>query len=234
MKILFLNLWHGKLEESLKKFLNEQQDVDVFCFQEASDASRALPEFLSEYQQHIARRHVAELVGYSQATYVHPRWQIKSTRELMESDELGLTLGLTLKQAGTTMTILNVHGTSRAFRDGVWQENDDKQDFSARIEQSQAILECTQSQNHPVIIGGDFNILPDTESLEIFRRAGYRDLIREYHIDTTRNHHSWDKHPQKFLFSDYCFVSPELSVKSFEVPNVEVSDHLPMILEIEL
>jgi hypothetical protein len=30
------------------------------------------------------------------------------------------------------------------------------------------------------------------------------------------------------------FVSPEIKVKSFKVPDVEISDHLPMILDFEI
>ncbi len=31
--------------------------------------------------------------------------------------------------------------------------------------------------------------------------------------------------------SDYVFVSPETDVMHFEVPDIEASDHLPLILE---
>lgn len=77
-------------------------------------------------------------------------------------------------------------------------------------------------------------MLPEAESIQAFAKAGYRDLIHEYKIPTTRNHFSWDLYPNApYLFSDYVFIDPAIQVKSFSVPNVEVSDHLPMILEIE-
>ena len=81
-------------------------------------------------------------------------------------------------------------------------------------------------------MGGDFNLFPDTKSLELIREAGFRDLIQEFSISTTRNRYAWEKYPTKYLFSDYVFVSSSLTVQSFEVPTVEVSDHLPMIVEI--
>ena len=34
-------------------------------------------------------------------------------------------------------------------------------------------------------------------------------------------------------FADYAFVSPEIVVTSFEVPDLPISDHLPMMLEID-
>ena len=34
------------------------------------------------------------------------------------------------------------------------------------------------------------------------------------------------------LFSDYVFVSPEVAVSGFSVPEDEISDHLPMIVDL--
>lgn len=34
--------------------------------------------------------------------------------------------------------------------------------------------------------------------------------------------------------ADYCFVFPEVKIKSFEVPNIEIFDHLPLILDFEI
>jgi endonuclease/exonuclease/phosphatase family metal-dependent hydrolase len=68
----------------------------------------------------------------------------------------------------------------------------------------------------------------------MFTRHGYRDLISEFSIDTTRNHLAWDRHPTKMYYSDYIFVNEMVQLERFEVPKNEVSDHLPMLLEIEV
>ena len=34
-------------------------------------------------------------------------------------------------------------------------------------------------------------------------------------------------------FADYVFVSKDVKVKKFEVPYLEISDHLPLILDFE-
>jgi hypothetical protein len=67
----------------------------------------------------------------------------------------------------------------------------------------------------------------------MFKNNGYKNLIGDYQIITTRNNLAWSLYPDKQYFADYVFASPEIKVKSFEVPNNEVSDHLPLILEIE-
>ena len=59
-----------------------------------------------------------------------------------------------------------------------------------------------------------------------------RNLIIEKNIPRTRSKLSpfWGKSDfQKF--ADYTFVSKNIVVKDFSVPDVEISDHLPMILE---
>ena len=233
MRVLFLNLWDGELSDALRLFLDEQRDIEVFCFQEFRDADDVLPEFLRAYQKFTVSKQIAARVNYSQAVYVHPSWRVDNIVELMRPDpEIGLALGLRVSLLEKSYEIINVQGTPRALQDGVWQVNDDKKDFPARLRQSQTLREFAQKQIAPIVMGGDFNVSPDSESIEIFRRAGYQDLIRDYKIATTRNHFSWERYVTKHFYSDYVFLSPELTVKNFIVPNVEVSDHLPLILEI--
>ena len=56
----------------------------------------------------------------------------------------------------------------------------------------------------------------------------FKNLIKEYKVPTTRSKF-YDRPNDKY--ADYTFVSSDVEVKSFEVPDLEVSDHLPMILE---
>ena len=69
----------------------------------------------------------------------------------------------------------------------------------------------------------------------MFQKYGYLDLIKKFGIKTTRNEVAWENYPDnKQYFSDYVFVNPEAKIKSFSVPDLEISDHLPLILEIEV
>lgn len=60
---------------------------------------------------------------------------------------------------------------------------------------------------------------------------GMINLIKEYKIPTTRNKLAvrYDQIIDKF--ADYIIVSSGVKVLDFQVPNIEISDHLPMILE---
>ena len=45
----------------------------------------------------------------------------------------------------------------------------------------------------------------------------------------------WSNGPKECLeFADYTFVTSGIKVESFEVPDVPISDHLPMILKFNL
>lgn len=73
---------------------------------------------------------------------------------------------------------------------------------------------------------GDFNLDPDTKSLKILER-NLKNLIKEYKISTTRS----SLYARQHKFADYVLVSPGIKVINFQVPDIAISDHLPMILE---
>ncbi len=75
---------------------------------------------------------------------------------------------------------------------------------------------------------GDFNLLPDSESLLMVERIGLRNLIREYGITSTRT----SLYPKDGRYADYAFISEGIQLKSFKVLPDEVSDHAPLLIEI--
>jgi endonuclease/exonuclease/phosphatase family metal-dependent hydrolase len=76
------------------------------------------------------------------------------------------------------------------------------------------------------ILCGDFNLLPDTDSLAILEQ-GMRNLVKEYRVTSTRS--QFYEKPDRF--ADYILVSPEVIVEDFQVLDEAVSDHLPLLLE---
>lgn len=106
-----------------------------------------------------------------------------------------------------------------------------KLDTTKRIDQSNKIVEAMSKENIAKILVGDFNLLPNTQSIHILEQ-GTRNLIKEFNIEKTRSKLSpYYNTPQFQLFADYTFVTEGVVVKDFKVSDVEVSDHLPMILE---
>lgn len=76
-----------------------------------------------------------------------------------------------------------------------------------------------------VIITGDFNLAPESESIGFMNEA-FRNLSSEYKLSTTRNHLT-----TKTEVCDYIFVNDEVEVKDFYMPNFIASDHNALVLE---
>ena len=121
------------------------------------------------------------------------------------------------------ITISNIHGTAQPGT---------KIDTPERLEQSRNIINFLNKLSSEKILCGDFNLMPDTESIRMIERFSMKNLIKDFNIKCTRSKSNllkWSGSEQ--FFADYLFVSSGLSVKSFTVPDLEISDHLPMILE---
>lgn len=114
---------------------------------------------------------------------------------------------------------MNVHG--------LWNGKG-KEDSPSRIKQSNKIKQFLHEINEPKILCGDFNLRPDTHSLKIIQ-GKMRSLIQEYNIQDTRTKHC--KKTERF--ADYVFISSDLTVKNFSLLSDIVSDHAPLLCDID-
>ncbi len=230
MKIIFLNTWEGKQSDGFYDFIKQHiPDTDIFCFQEVYDnvrdlLSKLLIDFNEVYKYQFGFEFEKGIEDYAQAIYIRKNIKVLKSEELFKnSTKAGLGLAIDVELDGTILHLLNYHGISRPK---------DKLDTEARLGQSKKIIDYYNNLSGAKILGGDFNFLPETESYNMFIKRGYKELIKFNNIPTTRNRLFWDNRPQKHLFSDYIFISKEIEPKKFQVPNIEISDHLPLILEI--
>lgn len=234
MKTVFLNAWDAKIPEIREYITDQAQTTDVFCFQEAYEnmqnlCAELLPDYAA-YNDYVSKD------SFPQATYVHKRHNVVSSGSILKDQpNTGLGIYVEIEQSDNNsedsrnnqnLVIGNFHGISRPG---------DKLDNPNRITQSQELIRFFNTffeNKSEVIIGGDFNLLPETESLKMFEQAGYTDLIKKLGITTTRNRYVWDRHPNsKQDYSDYVFISPSVELISFKVPRNLISDHLPLELE---
>lgn len=229
MRIISLNLWYGEKPDAIREYIAKHVgQTDVFCFQETKGAEAVLDNSISAEDFNLKEMRKNTNEDYSLRTYTRHELEIISTTELLgDFFEAGSALAIELMVNRDPFVIVNIHGAPRPG---------DKLDTPSRIKQSESIIEFLGSKRDvQKIICGDFNLMPSTYSVEIFENFGYRNLIKDYRIATTRNELAWAKHPNnKQLFADYAFVSEGVGVNQFTVPNVFVSDHLPMILDFDL
>lgn len=254
MKVISLNIWGGLAgKEKLLKFFKDHKDVDVFCLQEIwsspngilngqSVASTrldmdkimtyALQDISSVLKRHLAYFKPAYLDHYGLLMLVRKDLEVIAEGDSFVHKERGHipegNVGnharniqyVTIKTENGLRTILNFHG--------LWN-GQDKGDSDDRLIQSRKAVKFIKTLSVPYILCGDFNLLPDTESLKIIEDSGLRNLIKEYKITSTRT--SFYTKPDKF--ADYALVSGEIKIKDFKVLPDEVSDHRPLYLEFE-
>lgn len=227
MKIIFLNVLDAELGLPLRQFLEKHKpDTDVWCLQECyTGAEPILHELFSDYGRvGTLKSDPSSTYSFANVILARSDWHLESSGSNASTTDTGLVQYATLRHGEHVVHVGNVHGLSRPG----------KQDTSGRLAQSQEILERFAQLKGPHIIGGDFNIMPDTQSAQMFKANGYRDLIAEFNIETTRNHVAWDKHPgNELMYSDYVFTK-DVAVKNFVVPSEIVSDHQPLIVTLDL
>lgn len=257
--LLSLNIWGGKLAENLETFIRQQKDtIDIFCFQEVFHTDTATKwsggakinilndlrsiladEFVMLY--HPAARNcdyrnrtTDNAVEYGLCAFVRTekfkihgsgeRYVFKTKYATAEGKEMGLNNRnvqyLELEYAGKEFVVFNFHG--------LWTDGD-KGDTDERLLQSQKIRDLMHRYHHPMILCGDFNLSPHTQSMAILE-TDLHNLIKEHDIRNTRSSY----YTKDNRFADYILTSHDIIVHEFKVLEDEVSDHLPLQLSFSL
>lgn len=253
MRIITLNTWGGRAgKEKLLGFFEAHRDTDIFCLQEIWSApydnlqgvnAGGLPidhsNIMTEGMQEISgllsghtrffRPH--HLDNYGLMMLVKKDLGVVGEGEFFVYKEKGhIPVGdvgfharnvqhVTVRTARGDRTVMNFHG--------LWN-GQGKGDSEGRIAQSEKIISYLKTLDHPFVLCGDFNLLPDTESMKMLEDSGLRSLVREFGITSTRT--SLYKKPAKH--ANYILVSEGVKVKDFRVLPDEVSDHAPLSVEI--
>lgn len=107
-----------------------------------------------------------------------------------------------------------------------------KMDTPERIQQAHRLAELVTYVAAPddaVIVCGDFNVEPTSETFEILGKLGLADLVTTSGFEGTRTSH----YLKAGRFADYMLVNEYVEVLEFSVvKEPEVSDHCPLVLTI--
>ncbi len=255
MNIITLNTWGGRAgkERLLNFFRLYGPTTDLFCLQEIwsaphdhfeghlaggwkIDSSQIMTHCLQEIADILPkhRPYFCPQLGnnFGLLTFIRKEVSVQQEVEHYVYQEKGFVsqhdIGdharpiqcITLKTDDVPFTIINFHG--------LWNGRG-KTDTEKRLEQSQKILDFIHTLPGEQVLCGDFNLLPDTQSIQAFERAGLKNLIKEYGITSTRT--SYYTKPERY--ADYVFVSPTIKVTNFKVLPEEVSDHAALQVTID-
>lgn len=99
--------------------------------------------------------------------------------------------------------------------------------FRHRQYQLNRLHKMVKNAHKPVIIGGDFNTLWGSHELDLFLAA--TDL-------NNANPANFPSHPSHAPLRQIDFIlhSRELTVKNFHVPDIQLSDHFPLICDFQV
>lgn len=262
MKLISLNTWGGKYFDPLIKFIKQHsQDTDIFCFQEIYNTTSAVKQYkniranlLGELIKILPDFRVflsTEFSGFDsnsdpvdfdltvgKAILVKNNIPINAQGELLiYGDKTEKSLNKDFSNLPITLQYINFSTNGKAFAVGNFHGTSfpgSKLDTKLRLEQSTKIQEFLKGQQGAKILVGDFNLLPQTQSIKMLE-SNMRNLIKEFNIAKTRSSLSPFFGRSGFQkFADYAFISPDVRVTNFQVPDVNISDHLPMILEFSL
>lgn len=261
MKLISLNTWGGKIYQPLMDFIKQHaKDTDIFCFQEIYNTPTENHEhrgfrlnlydemsiLLKDFNGYFAPTQEGYFlfsefserldfdISWGLTVFVKKNLTVKSVGDffvfgernsLVENSLQTLPRNvqyINLKVDNKNLVICNVHG--------IWSPGS-KIDTPQRIEQSKKIKEFLSTQKGGKIVCGDFNLTLNTKSVKMLEED-LKNLIREFNIERTRSRLNPFFGKSNFQkFADYTFVSKEVEVKNFSVPDIEISDHLPMILQ---
>lgn len=248
LKFLCLNLWQGGnlLDEAIAWI--KQEDPDVIAMQEVYDGKD--PSWERRFRSMDVLR---EALGYPHAAFAPaflertafgkveqgnavfsrfpmtesapifydvPYGEREDKPEYFERTPRNLQR-VALDVNGIEMDIFNTQG--------VWGK--DGRDNERRIEMGRVIAEAVRDAAN-VILAGDFNVNPDTESVSRIER----ELGNVFKDGLASTFNMKQKTNPVFATAvvDMVFVSPTMTVVSKSCPNVNVSDHLPLLVTLEI
>lgn len=238
MKLVSLNILSGEIHEPFMEFVRAQSaSADFFCFQEVFDTSgqsilKELKEALPQFNAYFAPNIEWEGRDCGLGMFARKNISIKSQGDFYVFGEFTKIVNNDFSKGGKRLQYLRFEKDGKLFTlcnfHGRWFDGD-KVDNPGSYEQNRKVKAFLDGERGEKIICGDFNLNPDTKSLELLE-DNMINLVKKFNITSTRP----DSFPQHYSrFADYVLVSSGVAVKKFSVPNIEISDHLPMILEFE-
>jgi endonuclease/exonuclease/phosphatase family metal-dependent hydrolase len=121
---------------------------------------------------------------------------------------------------GRHITVAHLHGVRMSSGKG------DSPQRRRQAEQVAALVGRVGRPGDLVVVAGDLNILPDSETFEVLGHAGLTDLVGDADTRTS-------VYTKPSRHADYLLVSDRDVVASFEVLAApEVSDHRPLVLDL--
>ncbi len=250
IKFIQVNIFKGKYLDTLVDFLRKEKP-DFVSMQEVSsgwmnlgtDKTLNLFEYLkAELGYYGAFCNDFKMIAHPesvQGNVVLSRYPISSNQQVILSAFRPITdeefvdpaifpqlprsiLDATVDISGRQIHVLSVHGAWTA----------PPIDTPETLRQADLIKKHLEGLSEPFIMGGDLNTTPDKQVIGQISKAA-NNLVTGSDIKYT-THPTVHKIAPRALLVDYIFASPEFKKIRIDAPEILVSDHLPVVAELEL
>lgn len=241
MKILQLNIWGGKLGKQIIELI-EREKPDVVCFQEAIilphegtllftqygdivkdtgfEHSYFSPAFGFTMMNHRADfgNAIMSHTPFTNTVTVFTRGDYNPTIDLVDGDYNMRNLQhVVISRGDIKLNILNHHGH---------HVRQHKMGDSETLRQCMMIADYIKTLEGDVVLTGDFNLAPESESLGVLN-AMLVNHAMESGVTTTRTPLT-----HKTEVCDYIFTSKGLPTSHFKVLADIASDHAALVIEV--
>lgn len=244
MKLIQLNTWSCKLPTEIIK-LFQTESPDIVCLQEvvtSDDGGKIFDtvgsitnEYPLEYQYNTP------LVEFSfmhhtatRGNMIASKFQFNSTNELWTSGSF--TRNFDYREYGGYNVARNIVHTEISTPGGIvhaltvhgYHIKEHKLGNDETLRACRELVMYAKSLEGAVIITGDFNLSPDSESIKLVNES-FRNLAVENGLLTTRNHLT-----KKAEVCDYIFVNDKVKVNDFYMSPIIASDHNGLVLNFNI
>jgi endonuclease/exonuclease/phosphatase family metal-dependent hydrolase len=243
MRLLQLNAWSLRLGSQVAEMI-KKESPDVALLQEILQSDKGLGFFptLNEFQSIVRFHHhyYSPVYGFkwmeheaefgnaiisnlefhdTQTVFTHAEYTHNFSYETSDYNARNFQHVVVADENDRKFHLINHHGYHiPAHKKG--------NDFTLKA--CEQIVDYAATLDGPVIITGDFNLEPHSESID-FINIQFLNLSIVFVFNTTRNHFT-----PKVEVCDYIFVNDQVNVKDFYVSKVIASDHQGLILDFEL
>lgn len=250
IKFIQINIYKGKYLEALVEFL-QRENPDIITMQEVSVAEANLCSDKSANLFELIRGEMGlggvyttdvKLEGFPNSAFgnaVLSRFPITGHKMIKLKEFRPLTLeefsstesiwpfiprhllDATIDLDGQSLHAISWHGAWTA----------PPQDTPETERQAKIVVDHLSSISVPFIIGGDLNTIPQSKTIQMVSSIA-TNLMEGSGILQTMNSRLHRIGSRGYLV-DYIFTSKHFKKISLDVPQVDVSDHLPVVAELE-
>lgn len=238
IKFITLNIWHGgKFFNSLIRFI-EEQGPDITTLQEAYPKTiDALMQKFPEYEKYFAPAFFDLNDNVDRGNAIFSRFPIVRSEniffdlpyaevkeELPPGDYTNTPRNLAhslVKAEKIDLNIFNIHG--------IW--GFDGYDNERRLKMGKTVLNAIKDKEN-VILAGDFNLRPNNQTVYNIEKS-LKNVFKGELKTTFNMGHKIDPGYADSVV-DMIFVSPNIKVLDHYCPQVDISDHFPLVAVLEI